>query len=50
MKCVNSSSIQLLWNGEATDEFVPLRGTRQGDPLSPYIFMLRMERLSYYID
>lgn len=42
--CVSSSSIKMLWNGEALEEFYPTRGIRQGDPLSSYLFVLCMER------
>lgn len=28
MECVSSSSMQLLWNEEVTDEFVPSHGIR----------------------
>ncbi|KAL9419176.1 hypothetical protein AB3S75_037018 [Citrus x aurantiifolia] len=49
MECVTSARMSILWNGEATAEFVPRRGIRQGDPLSPYIFVLCIERLSHGI-
>lgn len=42
----DSSRISVLVNGTPTDEFSPLRGLRQGDPLSPLIFNLMGEVLS----
>lgn len=50
MFCVTGPSISLLWNGEKSDSFKPLRGLRQGDPLSPYLFVLCLERLCHLID
>lgn len=50
MHCINSGSMELLWNGAATKEFTPSRGIQQGDPLSPYIFILCMEHISQYTD
>ncbi|KAF7812710.1 RNA-directed DNA polymerase [Senna tora] len=49
MNCIMTSKFRLLWNGGKTDEFSPTRGLRQGDPLSPYIFVLCMEKLAHLI-
>lgn len=49
MACISSSSLSVLWNGDKSQAFTPTRGVRQGDPLSPYIFVLCMERLSQLI-
>lgn len=50
MQCVTSPSMRLLWNGEQTDPFTPSPVIRQGDPLSPYLFVLCMERLNQIIE
>ena len=50
MQCVSGPSMNLLWNGGKTEAFKPLRGLRQGDPLSPYLFVLCMERLCHMIN
>lgn len=42
MKCVTSSRMQVLWNREFTEEFAPSGRARQGDPISPYLFVLTM--------
>ncbi|XP_015957322.1 uncharacterized protein LOC107481560 [Arachis duranensis] len=49
MTCVRASSLSIMWNGNRLDSFAPRRGLRQGDPMSPYLFVLCMERLACYI-
>lgn len=50
MECLTTSSMKVLWNGEPTESFQPSRGVRQADPLSPYLFVLCMERLNQVIE
>src|SRR4051812_36058427 len=49
MLIISTSQCRLLWNGEVTDIIKPSRGFRQGDPLSPLLFVLCMERLRHMI-
>ncbi|MCH97262.1 putative ribonuclease H protein, partial [Trifolium medium] len=49
MSCIRSVKTNVLWNGSMSSYFNPECGIRQGDPMSPYIFVLCMDKLSHLI-
>lgn len=50
MSCISIVSTSILFNGGMMEPINPSRGIRQGDPLSPYIFILCMEFLGQLIE
>ena len=49
MMCVSTVTYSVLINGEPKGTIIPTRGLRQGDPISPYLFLLCAEGLSAMI-
>ena len=50
MSCISTTNMSLLFNGGKLNTLKPSRGIRQGDPLSPYLFILCMKYLDQLIE
>lgn len=49
MDCVQTVKFSILLNGVPIGNITPQRGSRQGDSLSPYLFLIRSKALSTLI-
>ena len=49
MQCISSVTYAVRINGKLSGHIIPSRGLRQGDPLSPYLFLFCVKGLSALI-
>ena len=50
MNMLSLTRFHIIWNGTPLPAIVPSKGVRQGDPLSLYLFILYLERLSILLE